>query len=242
MRHNVGRACAVAGYLDLYREFQLLPDISIAEEAPENQKSRGNAIFAEIMAQPTRYAVMDDYTPSVNLNSPCAGAFQNSDNAVRPLLKAKQKHVEPLKDFFIEGLDKPGHDEMHYFNIAEDWGIDDYNLELPDSAAVPLLYSPLPADVPTVHRDLLILATAFSGNIDRYARPRHPTMILGEYHCVVRGIYHDTMFAKWWSLQPEVANFGNANIRSAVNARFIMNIDLSRITKETDEGDLPYQI
>jgi len=67
-------------------------------------------------------------------------------------------------------------------------------------------------------------------------------MILGEYYCVVQGIYHDTMFAKWWSLQPEVANFGNANIRSAVNARFIMNIDLIRITKETDEGDLPYQI
>jgi hypothetical protein len=94
MRYNVGRACAAAGYLDLYRELQLLPDISIAEEARDNQKSHGDAIFAEMMAQPTRYAVMDDFTPSVNINNPRAEACLNSDTAVRPLLDAKQKHVE----------------------------------------------------------------------------------------------------------------------------------------------------
>lgn len=243
MRYNVGRACAVAGYIDLYRELQLLPDVSIAEEARDNQKNHCDAIFAEIMAQPTRYAVMDDYTRSVNLNDPRAGACLNGDTAVRSLLQAKQKHVEPLKHFLIEGLDEPGHDETHYFNIVEDWGIDDYESELPDDGAVvPLLYSPLPADLPTVNKDLLILVAAFYGNIDRYTRLRRPTMILGEYHCVVRGIYHDTMYAKWWSLQPEVADFCMRAIRCAINARFIMNNDLSRITEETDEGDLPYQI
>ncbi|CBF71445.1 hypothetical protein AN6781.2 [Aspergillus nidulans FGSC A4] len=34
MRYQVGRACAAAGYFDLYKELDLLPDVSIAEEAP----------------------------------------------------------------------------------------------------------------------------------------------------------------------------------------------------------------
>ena len=33
MKYAVGRACAVAGYLHLYRELQLLPEVHIAEEA-----------------------------------------------------------------------------------------------------------------------------------------------------------------------------------------------------------------
>ncbi len=32
MCYQVGRACAVAGYVDLHRELDLLPDASIAEE------------------------------------------------------------------------------------------------------------------------------------------------------------------------------------------------------------------
>lgn len=53
MRHEVGRACAVAGYTDLYLELQLLPDVSIAEEARDNE-GKGRAIFDEIMAQPVK--------------------------------------------------------------------------------------------------------------------------------------------------------------------------------------------
>lgn len=33
VRYQVGRACAVAGHTDLYRELDLLPDVAIAEEA-----------------------------------------------------------------------------------------------------------------------------------------------------------------------------------------------------------------
>ncbi|KAB5571727.1 hypothetical protein GE09DRAFT_1282248 [Coniochaeta sp. 2T2.1] len=36
MRYQVGRACAVAGYTDLYKELGLLPDITIAEEAQDS--------------------------------------------------------------------------------------------------------------------------------------------------------------------------------------------------------------
>ncbi|KAL2216467.1 hypothetical protein M432DRAFT_663869 [Thermoascus aurantiacus ATCC 26904] len=227
MRYHVGRACAAAGYLDLYCELKLLPDVSIAEEARDNQKD-GDAIFREIMAQPVKYAVMDDYIRSVNLANPRAGACLNGDTAVRSLLEVKQKHVKPMRDLFPD-LYLSRHDESSYFNTTEDWGIDDYNSEPPDhSAVVPPLYSPLPTDLPPVNKDLLILLAAYSGNIDRYARLRRPQMIPGEYSCIVRGIYHDAIFAKC--------------IRRAINARFIMNNDLSRITEETDEGDLPYLI
>lgn len=45
MRYQVGRACAAAGYVDLYKELCLLPDISIAEEARESDTPGGNEIF-----------------------------------------------------------------------------------------------------------------------------------------------------------------------------------------------------
>ncbi|KAB5511589.1 hypothetical protein GE09DRAFT_1270042 [Coniochaeta sp. 2T2.1] len=62
-RYQVGRACAVAGYSDLYKELGLLPDITIAEEAQDNfirsqrkdgcEGNRGNAeIFQHIIQQP----------------------------------------------------------------------------------------------------------------------------------------------------------------------------------------------
>ncbi|KAK1855664.1 hypothetical protein CCHR01_01678 [Colletotrichum chrysophilum] len=38
MRYQVGRACAVADYNKLYDELQLLPDVSIAEEAEDKQQ------------------------------------------------------------------------------------------------------------------------------------------------------------------------------------------------------------
>ena len=42
LRYDIARACAVAGYYDLYRELQLLPEISIAEEARDNKKNIGS--------------------------------------------------------------------------------------------------------------------------------------------------------------------------------------------------------
>jgi hypothetical protein len=44
MRYQVGRACAAAGYFDLYKELDLLPDVSIAEEAPGGNTEGGNQI------------------------------------------------------------------------------------------------------------------------------------------------------------------------------------------------------
>jgi hypothetical protein len=128
------------------------------------------------------------------------------------------------------------------FDITEDWCLDAEGT-LPgaravDPKAVQLLCEPLPADLPTVDKDLLILMAAWSGNIDRYVRLRRPTMIHGELPCVIRGIYHHPFFAKWWLMQENVSQ----DIRMAIYARLIMNNDLSWLNKDTPDSDLPILI
>jgi hypothetical protein len=109
---------------------------------------------------------------------------------------------------------------------------------LPKDDVSHLLYMPLPADLPTLNKDVLILMAAYYGDVDRYSRLRRPHPVVSELDCVVRGIYHNTMFDKWWSLQEDSRFSYCANL--AINARFIMNNDLSRITPETKH--LPYCI
>lgn len=84
MRYHIGRACAVAGYGKLYNELDLLPDVSIAEEARGNGKLD---IFEHITSHPVRYTVMNDYQRSVDLQNPRPGACLNGDTAVRSSLE-----------------------------------------------------------------------------------------------------------------------------------------------------------
>ncbi|KAK1474833.1 hypothetical protein CCUS01_05459 [Colletotrichum cuscutae] len=77
-------SCAVAGYGELYNELDLLPDVSIAEEARDNGKLD---IFEHIMSQSVRYAVINDYQRSVDLQNPRPGAYLNGDTAVRSSLE-----------------------------------------------------------------------------------------------------------------------------------------------------------
>jgi hypothetical protein len=60
-------------------------------------------------------------------------------------------------------------------------------------------YNPLPLDLPTVKKDLLLLMAAYDGSIDRYVRLCRPSVTSIEVPCVIRGICHHTMFARWWS-------------------------------------------
>ncbi|KAI8263482.1 hypothetical protein K4K53_008089 [Colletotrichum sp. SAR 10_77] len=68
MRYHVGRACAAAGYAKLYFELDLLPDISIAEEArdardsgaPDVDVAGADAIFRAIVEQPVSNFWFDD--------------------------------------------------------------------------------------------------------------------------------------------------------------------------------------
>ncbi|KAL4748887.1 hypothetical protein BDW72DRAFT_195330 [Aspergillus terricola var. indicus] len=230
LRYQVGRACAVAGYVDLYKELDLLPDVHIAEEARDNGCAE---IYDIIMDQPDKYSVMNDYTRTINLHNP-QKACLNGDTAVRSSLEVKQAHSRDFKS-------------THYFDITEDMSIDTDTTPARESSSdvTPLLYSPLPADLPTVDKDLLILIAAYYGDIDRYVRLRRPIMINNEYIFIIRGIFHNTMFAKWWSLQDLTKDDRRlddgrkltaiqSRIERAVSVRFIMNNDLSRIFSKPD--------
>lgn len=270
MRYQVGRACAVAGFKDLYSELDLLPDVSIAEEARDSvmrHRSQGgdedrnsNAsqdIFNQIVSQPVRWQVMNDYTRSIDMESPKpAKCGLNGDTAVFSTLELR-RHFRQLRlssRFGIRDktfLDPPYFvdDELApcYFNITEDWNVDEYTSrsentqdsdQLLSEEMEELLWNPLPVDLPWGNKDLLVLMAAYYGDVDRYARLRRPLRVsIAETACVVRGIYHNTLFAKWWSLQPDANKY-----TSDITARFIMSNDLSRITEDTDDADIPSQI
>lgn len=241
MAYQVGRACAVAGYTDLYRELDILPEVHIAEEARE---SGSVAIFDDIMAQPRKYNVMDDYTCSINPDDPQPGCL-NGDTAVISLLDIKQGFT--MVTDFDDIFDMQGY-QPQIFNITEDQNIDEHTTLVRNPATnpthdlLPLLYNPLPADLPTVHKDLLILMAASLGDVDRYARLRRPTPLHGEVAACVRGIYHSTMFAVWCSKQTQTPTSLYANIGAAITARFVMNNVLSRVTSATPDHLLPYLI
>ncbi|KAK2752383.1 hypothetical protein FQN55_007423 [Onygenales sp. PD_40] len=247
MKYHVGRACAVAGYYDLYKDLDLLPEVHIAEEARDNGHS---TIFNDIMSAKKKYSIMDDYTRTVDLEKKPTVAWLNGDTAVRSHLELKRNFhnlavgnreakwdTVPENESLLQNHNCVGvsFSSRDYFDITEDQRVDEYTSD--DSIkedVTPLLYTPLPHDLPPIHKDLLILMAAFYGDVDRYARLRRPKDVQTEHRCVIRGIYHNTMFAKWWSLQP------NANeYQRAINARFIMNNAISHITPETPDWHLP---
>jgi hypothetical protein len=204
----------------LYEELNLLPDVSIAEEAQASDK--GQDIFNQIMDAPTRYAVMDDYRRKIN-DSPRSGANLNGDTATTSFLEFRSPQ-EPLSIW------------PSYFDIEEDHYIDEHFSKTSKYGQVSaeemeLLHNPLPLNLPAVNKDILILMAAYEGNIDRYARLRRPTLIYNEENCIVRGIYHSTSFARWWS--------GRA-FHAAVNARRTMVNDLSWLTPGIPIEHIPY--
>ncbi|KAF6804885.1 hypothetical protein CMUS01_14742 [Colletotrichum musicola] len=229
MRYLVGRACAVAGYADLYEELDLLPEVSIAEEARDNSLNEASkAIFESIMGKPVCYRVLDDYTRSCHADKPICPAFMNGDTAVRSSLDVRH------------GLDKHRMWRKHYFNIAEDHNVDEVssekrNVEAVAPEHVELFYTPLLSHLPTTNKDALILMAAYEGNIERYARLRRPLMLHDEVAAIVRGIYHNTTFARWW--WHEKAHQQDRTIKTAVVARFIMVNDLSHITPSIPDPD-----
>lgn len=249
MVYQVGRACAVANYIDLYKELDILPDAHIAEEAREcgNQE-----LFDLIMSEPARYSIMDDYELQVHPENrqpvPLSG-----DTAVRWMLDVKQGFTDSDVKWFIDETDGELYPDFGFFsdfgyeptmfNITEDMNVDEHSSSLTsarllmDRLEVTLLYSPLPVDLPTVQKDLLIAMAAYTGNVDRYARLRRPKQVAKEELCCLRGIYHSPLFAIWWSQQS--ANM-SAGVATAINARFIMNNVLSRAPHRAI--DTPYLI
>jgi len=141
---------------------------------------------------------MNDYERTVDDEIHPKKACLNGDTAVRSMLDVKQKFQ---RDSILPAY------QNRWPVITEDMFIDEYDSEpLKQKEALMLLYSPLPVDLATVHRHQLILMAAYYGDLDRYLRLRRPTamQMRGEIECVVRGIYHDPMFAKYWSLQLDI--------------------------------------
>lgn len=238
MEYHVGRVCAVANYEDVYEELDILPEVAIAEEARE---SGSEAICSAILSQRVKYAVFDDYSRALNLNDPPISHL-NGDTCITKFLHEKQSFTKPNAKSIYQ-VERNGFEDRMY-DITEDMSIDLETTELQpmdQPAVVPLLYSPLPADLPTVEKDLLILSAAYHGNIDRYMRLRRPYEINGEVACLIRGIYHDPLFAKFWSLKPATVVDYDL-LQPAITARYIMSNDLSRITKDTPVAELPYCI
>ncbi|KAL5344668.1 hypothetical protein ACLOAV_010360 [Pseudogymnoascus australis] len=247
MRYQVGRACAVAGYAQLYRELDLLPDPSIAEEAREASRDNDGSrhIFEQIMAAPVRYSVMNDYDLTVALDRPKPGAFLNADTAVRATLKERQK----FEWWFFS---------HRYFNITEDWGIGPETVELElamlTDDEVDLLVSPVPFDLPTMNKDLLILVSAYEGNVDRYVRLRRKGRgVRYEMQCLIPGIYRSTAMALWLDRNPDIIHeFAAvqeedlvAELRIGIHARHIMNNATHHLLDAdppVPDDELPYWI
>jgi hypothetical protein len=95
---------------------------------------------------------------------------------------------------------------------------------------VPLLYNPLPVDLSTVQKDLLIIMAAVQDNIDRYARLRRPFRVETEVPCGCTYLPPPSHL-EWVAQQLD-----------AGDARFNMSNNLERITPDTKGEELPYLI
>ncbi|KAL2818729.1 hypothetical protein BDW59DRAFT_181863 [Aspergillus cavernicola] len=163
LRYQVGRACAAGGYTARYDELNLLPEVAIAEEARDNTLS-GQAIYDAITKAPIRYTYMNDYNCCLH-PQPLPGAYLNGDTCVRSNLDMKQP-MGPFKSSPL--LPKL------VFDITEDRCIDIDGL-IPaarpiDPQVVTLLYTPLPADLPTYWLTQLNADTASCIHEAVYAR------------------------------------------------------------------------
>lgn len=250
MRYQVGRACAAACYTDLYKELDLLPDVSIAEESREVDKDKDAEIYKIIMSAPQRYVVMEDFSRSV-LENPRTPAFLNGDMKPRWALGQRVHPGKNLPETSADDIDieEDGFIGLQDINLEDISGLEDYAKLGPGQSDQ--LWMPLPPDLPFLEKRLQTQMAAWEGNVDRYSRLMHPRRLRTklEYNCILRGIYHSTSFARWWAYQLET-NPGRAilpgkllsqgnelecrEIRTAINARMIMNNDISGINDDSD--------
>ncbi|KAJ5686563.1 hypothetical protein N7536_009182 [Penicillium majusculum] len=249
MRYQIGRACAAACYTDLYKELDLLPDVSIAEESREVDKDA--EIYKIIMSAHQRYIVMEDFSRSVHLETPRTPAFLNGDMKPRWALGQRVHPGKNLLETTADDIDieEDGFIGLQDISLKDISGVEDYAKLGPGQSNQ--LWMPLPPDLPVLEKRLQTQMAAWEGNVDRYSRLMHPRRLRTkiEYNCVLRGIYHSTTFARWWAYQLETNPrrailpgklLGQGNewecreIRTAINARMIMNNDISGVDDDSD--------
>ncbi|KAF5642689.1 hypothetical protein F52700_3116 [Fusarium sp. NRRL 52700] len=82
MRHQIGRACAAAGFHTLYQELNLLPEVSIAEEARETKTDAQQGI--------TRWT-SDDFLPCIEEDMHLGLEYQELDESHGTLIADETK-------------------------------------------------------------------------------------------------------------------------------------------------------
>ena len=110
--------CAAAGFTDLYKELDLLPEVSIAEEACNAAEcaectegdevaevAEDAEIYQIIMSAPQRWAVMDDFTRAVNTECPQAPAFITGNMKPRRALGQRVIPPKNLSDTTADDID-----------------------------------------------------------------------------------------------------------------------------------------
>ncbi|KAM0540442.1 hypothetical protein ACHAO7_011175 [Fusarium culmorum] len=232
MRYQVGRACAAAGYNSLYEELDLLPEVTITEEARESNTEGGKLIYDEIMNFKHRYAIMDDCKRTIELEDFRIPAYLNGDTEVRWRLKFRQK----VSSRSLQDLVPCIEEDMHL--DIEDHKLDEEHSTLSNEEAK-LLYQPQPEDLPTVKTTLLLQMAAYDGNIERFSRLASGGKKLSDLdlECVLRGILHHSMFARWWADQiKEYTVYAEAApyitwIQEAIVAQRIMVNDYTEFEK-----------
>ena len=170
--------------------------MSIAEEARESETDGGKLIYDEIMSFKYRYAIVDDCKRTIKLMDYECPAYLNGNTEVRWRLTARQGITRRFNDDLLPCIEEDMHLDL------EDQQVDERHGTLTDDEAK-LLYSPLPGDLPTVKKTLLTQMAAHDGNIERYAQLANSgrTLTQLDQDCVILGVLHHTMYARWWADQ-----------------------------------------
>lgn len=138
MLYHAARACAVAGYIDLFEELDPLPEVHIAEEASyfsaEKRIKGSQEIYERIISKQVKFAIMNDYTRTVDMTN-LQIASLNSNTALYLSLGGRCRYINPKDLIYLEFFFKRlgvSYYTSDYFSITEDQGVDDHNHKVPD--------------------------------------------------------------------------------------------------------------
>ncbi|KAF5986190.1 hypothetical protein FCOIX_1678 [Fusarium coicis] len=151
-------------------ELDLLPEVSIAEEARESKTDGGKLIYDEIMSFKYRYAIMGGFKRTVELIDHACPAYLNGKTEVRWRLTSRQGIACRFNDDLLPCIEEDIHLSL------EDQDLDERHGTLADDEAK-LLYNPLPRDLPTVKKTFV--------DTDDRPRRRHRTL------CPARQLWKD---------------------------------------------------
>lgn len=105
--YEAARACAVAGYIDLYKELDPLLEVHVAEETgyTSMQKSSNSSeqIYHHLLSQPVKFEIMNNYTRTVNIARRQVASL-TGDTVAYSSLTARSKYYGPGE---IESKHKP---------------------------------------------------------------------------------------------------------------------------------------